>query len=72
VIANSYVQTRAQNSLLEGELKTLRDKLRREEEEGSKAKISCEHLQLRVAGLEELIKKMGMSTTERSAIHSFY
>eukprot|EP00026_Physarum_polycephalum_P002359 Phypoly_transcript_02365.p1 GENE.Phypoly_transcript_02365~~Phypoly_transcript_02365.p1 ORF type:complete len:907 (+),score=163.85 Phypoly_transcript_02365:107-2722(+) len=65
-------QTRAQNNVLENELKTVREKLRREEEEGAKARLNCDHLTLRVAGLEELVKKMGNITTERSAIHSFY
>jgi hypothetical protein len=58
--------------VLENELKTAREKLRREEEEGGKARLNCDHLTLRVAGLEELVKKMGNITTERSAIHSFY
>ena len=66
------IQTRAQNNVLESELKGAREKLRKEEEDGSKARLDCDHLTLRVAGLEELVKKMGNITTERSAIHSFY
>ena len=70
--SNILLQTRAQNNVLENELKTVREKLRREEEEGSKARLSCDHLTLRVAGLEELVRKGNITTTERSVIHSFY
>lgn len=59
--------------MLDTELKTLREKLRKEEDEGAKARLNCDHLTLRVAGLEELVKKMGnISAEQRSAIHSFY
>lgn len=58
--------------MLESELKTTREKLKREEEEGLKSSNLCEQLSIRVTGLEELLKKMGSATPERPAVHSFF